>query len=104
MPTSAEPLSGTYAEGTDVGSPRLKDIPKEKIALKGKGRKIKGKDVLITVLKTHCKGHLCRICVELCPEKVLAMGPRIVEVVDVDACTRCMNCEVRCPDFAIFVD
>jgi 2-oxoglutarate ferredoxin oxidoreductase subunit delta len=42
--------------------------------------------------------------VAYCPEKVLDMGFRHVEVVNVDACTKCMLCEIRCPDFAIFVD
>ena len=103
MPTSAEPLSGKYQQGPEVGSPRLKGIVKDKVALSGTGRKTK-KDVTITVIEGHCKGSLCNICVTFCPEKVLAMGPRIVEIVDVDACTKCMLCEIRCPDFAIFVD
>ncbi|OYV72246.1 MAG: hypothetical protein B7Z74_05855 [Deltaproteobacteria bacterium 21-66-5] len=27
-----------------------------------------------------------------------------VKVVDIDKCTICMACELRCPDFAIFVE
>jgi 2-oxoglutarate ferredoxin oxidoreductase subunit delta len=27
-----------------------------------------------------------------------------VRVVDIDKCTICMACELRCPDFAIFVE
>lgn len=98
-----ERKSGTFAEGTEVGSARLKEIRKDKVAASGHGRRVK-KDLTITVVKGHCKGSLCNICVAYCPEKVLAMGFRHVEVVDADACTKCMLCEIRCPDFAIFVD
>jgi 2-oxoglutarate ferredoxin oxidoreductase subunit delta len=103
MPTSSQPLSGVFHEGPDVGSPRLKEVHKDKFALSGHGQKVK-KDVLITVIPGHCKGNLCNICVNYCPEKVLSMGFRHVEVINVDACTKCMLCEIRCPDFAIFVD
>lgn len=103
MPTTLQMTSGTLSEGKDVGSPRLLNIPKEKMAVAGHGRKVK-KDLTITVIPGHCKGALCNICVNYCPEKVLGMGFRHVEVVDADACTKCMLCEIRCPDFAIFVD
>jgi 2-oxoglutarate ferredoxin oxidoreductase subunit delta len=103
MPTTLELQSGTAAEGPEVGSPRLKQVQKHKIAVSGHGKKVK-KDVVITVVTGHCKGSLCNICVAYCPEKVLDMGFRHVEAVNVDACTKCMLCEIRCPDFAIFVD
>ena len=98
-----ERKSGRFEEGSDVGSPRLAEVRKDKVAAFGHGRKVK-KDLSITVIKAHCKGALCNICVAYCPEKVLGMGFRHVEVVDADACTKCMLCEIRCPDFAIFVD
>ncbi len=103
MAERLEIRSGRVEEGAGVGSPRLQEIRKEKLAASGHGRKVK-KDVVITVVKGYCKGSLCNICVAYCPEKVLAMGFRHVEVVDADACTKCMLCEIRCPDFAIFVD
>jgi 2-oxoglutarate ferredoxin oxidoreductase subunit delta len=50
-----------------------------------------------------CKG--CGICVAFCQPAVLRAGPGgIPEVVDLDACTLCMLCELRCPDFAIVVE
>jgi 2-oxoglutarate ferredoxin oxidoreductase subunit delta len=101
--SNLERKSGRFEEGTDVGSPRLRDIPKEKVVAFGQGRKVK-KDLSITVVKAFCKGSQCNICVNYCPEKVLGMGFRHAEVVDADACTKCMLCEIRCPDFAIFVD
>ena len=103
MPTTLEPYSGTLEEGVNVGSPRLKDVRKEKMAVSGHGKKIK-KDLTITIIPSHCKGNLCNICVAYCPTHVLGMGFRHVEAVDADACTKCMLCEIRCPDFAIFVD
>ncbi|MDZ7373248.1 MAG: 4Fe-4S binding protein [candidate division KSB1 bacterium] len=60
------------------------------------------------VIADFCKG--CEICVVMCPRNVLEMRPdptrwvgAIVEVVRPEACTRCMLCEVHCPDFAIKV-
>jgi 2-oxoglutarate ferredoxin oxidoreductase subunit delta len=103
MAQELEKKSGKFEEGIDAGSERLRDIKKEKCSARGVSKKTK-KDLQITVIKAHCKGGLCNICVNYCPEKVLAMGFRYVEIVDPDACTKCMLCELRCPDFAIFVD
>jgi len=58
--------------------------------------------VKISIIPRFCKG--CEICVKLCPTKVLGMDMFTVKVVDVDKCTVCMACELRCPDFAIFVE
>jgi 2-oxoglutarate ferredoxin oxidoreductase subunit delta len=62
----------------------------------------------LDVNETWCKG--CRICVDLCPQNVLAMieAPdrwegSIVQVVSMDACNGCGICEAECPDFAIAV-
>ena len=62
----------------------------------------------LVVNEVWCKG--CRICVDLCPSKVLDMveAPErwegtIVKVTNIDACNGCSICEVECPDFAISV-
>lgn len=55
----------------------------------------------IEIKKEWCKG--CEICVEFCPTNVLAMNGLVVEVVNLEACTACGLCEIRCPDFAITV-
>lgn len=50
----------------------------------------------------HCKG--CGICVEFCPKHVLsldALGK--IEVIDEESCVSCGQCELRCPDYAIWV-
>ncbi|ORJ57100.1 4Fe-4S dicluster domain-containing protein [Geothermobacter hydrogeniphilus] len=61
--------------------------------------KAKGK---LEVIEKYCKG--CSICVEFCPTKVLAMDAFTVKVANPDACIACMQCELRCPDFAIKVE
>lgn len=49
-----------------------------------------------------CKA--CGICVAFCAPKALRAGPGGLPLVaDLDACTLCMLCELRCPDFAIVV-
>jgi 2-oxoglutarate ferredoxin oxidoreductase subunit delta len=55
----------------------------------------------IEIIERNCKG--CSICVEFCPTKVLAMDAFVVKVENADACIACMQCELRCPDFAIKV-
>lgn len=56
----------------------------------------------------RCKA--CDICVSMCPAGVLSMiaAPSsllgsMIEVVNPDACIGCKDCELNCPDFAIFV-
>lgn len=63
---------------------------------------------ILEINETWCKG--CRICVDLCPQKVLEMVEApyrwegtVVKVKNMDACNGCGICEVECPDFAIAV-
>ena len=56
----------------------------------------------------RCKA--CDICVSMCPAGVLGMiaAPNstlgsMIEVVEPDACIGCKDCELHCPDFAIYV-
>jgi 2-oxoglutarate ferredoxin oxidoreductase subunit delta len=57
----------------------------------------------IRVNTRWCKA--CGICVAFCQPQVLRSGPDgIPQIVDLDACTLCMLCELRCPDFAIIVE
>lgn len=55
----------------------------------------------VIVNKKLCKG--CEVCVKLCPTKVLEMKDFKANVADIEKCTACMQCELRCPDFAIEV-
>jgi len=56
----------------------------------------------------RCKA--CDVCVSVCPAGVLAMVPApdsilgsMIEVEHPDACIGCRDCELHCPDFAIYV-
>lgn len=55
----------------------------------------------IVINRKWCKG--CQICVEFCPKNTLAMEGDKVVVADIESCSRCMMCEIRCPDFGIEV-
>ena len=45
------------------------------------------------------------ICVAFCPKQVLEVDELgKVQVVNKEACIVCGQCELRCPDYAIFVD
>ena len=55
----------------------------------------------IEIIENYCKG--CHICVEFCPKQVLEMKGFVVAVKNQEACIKCMQCELRCPDFAIKV-
>ena len=48
-----------------------------------------------------CKG--CGICAAFCPKKVLEMKNEKVVIARPDDCIKCGNCELRCPDYAIYV-
>jgi 2-oxoglutarate ferredoxin oxidoreductase subunit delta len=56
----------------------------------------------IQINEAWCKK--CGICVAFCgPEVLRVNGTGAPEVVALEACTLCMLCELRCPDFAIHV-
>jgi 2-oxoglutarate ferredoxin oxidoreductase subunit delta len=59
------------------------------------------KSVAIEIKVSWCKG--CGLCVDYCSLGVLQMNGTLPEVVKLEKCTRCMQCEVICPDFAIRV-
>ncbi|HNW67706.1 MAG TPA: ferredoxin family protein [Bacteroidales bacterium] len=55
-----------------------------------------------------CKG--CGVCVETCPNKVIALSKKVnkkgynyLEMVKEEACIGCANCAVICPDGVIEV-
>lgn len=55
----------------------------------------------IEINEKFCKG--CYICIEFCPAKVLKMKGMVASVEKPEACIACLQCELRCPDFAIKV-
>ena len=58
-------------------------------------------DKSLTVIEDWCKG--CGICVEFCPKNVLEMKDGKVYIKDLESCIQCGQCELRCPDFAIYL-
>ena len=62
----------------------------------------------VWVNTSRCKA--CDICVDACPAGVLAMKAEptstlgaMISVVAPEACIGCNECELTCPDFAIYV-
>ncbi|CAK7016619.1 ferredoxin [Tissierella sp. P1] len=55
----------------------------------------------LTVDKNWCKG--CGICVAFCPKNVLEIKDGKVNIKDLESCIQCGQCELRCPDFAIYL-
>lgn len=55
-----------------------------------------------------CKG--CAVCIEGCPQKVIALSKNVngkgynyLEMVKPESCTGCANCAILCPDGVIEV-
>lgn len=46
----------------------------------------------------------CGICVEFCPKKVLDVNEESVYVKNSEDCILCGLCELRCPDYAIYIE
>lgn len=65
----------------------------------GAGRAKPAPEIRIKV--SWCKG--CGLCVAYCNRDVLEMRDDLPRVVQAARCTRCLQCEVICPDFAITV-
>ena len=56
----------------------------------------------------RCKA--CDVCVSVCPAGVIAMVPEptstlgaMISIQNPESCIGCNDCELACPDFAIFV-
>ena len=64
--------------------------------------KKKKEEPKIDIYRAWCKA--CGICVAFCPTGALANDEAGYPYVkDIEKCTRCGWCEIRCPDFAITV-
>ena len=49
-----------------------------------------------------CKG--CGICAAFCPKNVLEIVHEKVKIKDEAACIKRGLCELRCPDYAIYIE
>lgn len=64
--------------------------------------------VAVWTNEERCKG--CDICVSKCPAGVLSMRldqtrvlGKVIQVIHPESCIGCRECELHCPDFAIYV-
>ncbi len=59
-------------------------------------------NIEVKINEAWCKG--CGICIAFCPKKVLGFNENgKVSMLDRENCIKCGMCEMRCPDFAIFL-
>ena len=58
-------------------------------------------DKKLVIKPEWCKG--CGICVAFCPKKVLGLEDGKIAILDGDSCIKCGQCELRCPDYAIYL-
>lgn len=57
----------------------------------------------LTIEPKRCKG--CALCVYSCPTEILFLnGSGKIAVREIEKCIFCRICEMRCPDFAIWVE
>ncbi|WP_459128831.1 4Fe-4S dicluster domain-containing protein [Guggenheimella bovis] len=57
----------------------------------------------LTQKREWCKG--CGVCVAFCPTNVLVIDKDYkVTIQDIDKCIKCGQCEMRCPDYAIYLE
>lgn len=55
----------------------------------------------LIIKEDWCKG--CGICVAFCPKNVLELVNEKISIKDIDSCIKCGQCELRCPDYAIYL-
>ncbi len=59
-------------------------------------------DLNLYIKPEWCKG--CNICVEFRPKQISGLDKnQKIEILDIDNCIKCGQCQLRCPDFAIFL-
>ncbi len=56
---------------------------------------------ILNLNKEWCKG--CGICVAFCPKDVLELKDEKINIKNLDECINCGQCELRCPDYAIWL-
>ncbi len=59
-------------------------------------------NIIVKVNPKWCKG--CRVCVDFCPKNVLELDNKgKIKIARIDDCIKCSQCEMRCPDYAIYL-
>ncbi len=60
-------------------------------------------NLVLRLNRSSCKG--CGICVAFCPTDVLkVVEDNKCKIIALDKCIKCGQCELRCPDFAIYLE
>jgi 2-oxoglutarate ferredoxin oxidoreductase subunit delta len=59
------------------------------------------KKKILVIDPAWCKG--CGICVAFCPKNALELIGERAHLKSEDQCVLCGQCEMRCPDYAIFL-
>ena len=88
--TQAEAKESSPPEKSDAKSPGTQAPKKKKTPAN------------IVVKVSWCKG--CGLCVDYCTSGAIQMQGTLPAVVAAEKCTRCLQCEAICPDFAIEID
>ncbi len=59
-------------------------------------------NIEVKIRTEWCKG--CGICIAFCPKKVLGLSQQMkVQMLKPEDCIKCGQCELRCPDYAIYL-
>ena len=75
---------------------------KGKICEKQKVQKMAAKAKNLIVNPLWCKG--CGVCAAFCPKGVLALEGDKIAIKEIEKCIYCGMCEIRCPDYAIYLE
>lgn len=59
------------------------------------------KNRILEIAPDWCKG--CGICVAFCPKNALELKKEKVSLKSENDCILCGQCEMRCPDYAIWI-
>lgn len=65
-------------------------------------RQSEGKVKKLITDVSWCKG--CGVCVAFCPKQVLEVQHGKIVIARPNDCIRCGQCELRCPDYAIYLE
>lgn len=81
----------------------------EEALTRRKSKKPSDKKNQVSLMRVYCKG--CGLCVDICPTGTLQLEDNHESQYGASAridapeyCIGCKMCEMRCPDFAIFVN
>lgn len=91
-----------YLQGVEFTLPEAKREGKMRVKQDGPFLKTYQADYYVGTSNALCKG--CNLCVNSCPADILFLDAKSkIGVSDISKCVFCGMCEMRCPDFAIWI-